>query len=440
MKISEKNFLKEAFKALDSQGVVHAVLRNADTLPDSLGGGDIDILVMSGRLGNAVRSLVVSAKSCGGKVMGVCRYPHFCQMMFMGCSEGSWWGCCIDLFEGVFCQGILPLAGDDLLEKRIQTPKGIWTVDGETGQYLGFVKELVTNGVISKRYMPGAKLAVEGEKDMFLPSKSLRRFVMETLSGEYHSITAFRKLWSASLFLKHPFSFLRNWCGFQSARLCRLIRPCGKMIAVMGTDGAGKTTLLNEILPVLRTMNHNSTVVHHLKPDLLPPLGRLRGVNHESGYVCMAPHASKPSSFVGSIFRVLYLVADYLLGYWLRVRIKLAKTPIAYWIFDRYAYDLLIDPRRFRVKLPAWVTKMLLFLVPCPDLVLCLGGDAEKVYARKPETSVFEVARQVSALKAFCDSNKRAVWIDTTASLEECANMALQTILERLSLRGECCA
>jgi N-acylglucosamine 2-epimerase len=58
-----------------------------------------------------------------------------------------------------------------------------------------------------------------------------------------------------------------------------------------------------------------------------------------------------------------------------------------------------------------------LFFAPAPDLILCLGGDPEKIYAGKPETSLEEVQRQMSALKKFCADNHKAVWIDTTKSV-----------------------
>ena len=42
--------------------------------------------------------------------------------------------------------------------------------------------------------------------------------------------------------------------------------------------------------------------------------------------------------------------------------------------------------------------------IPKPDIILCLGGDPEKIYNRKPETSLEEVTRQTSALKDFCNN------------------------------------
>ena len=435
MKTGESAFLRRMFSSLDDAAIRYAVLRNAETLPDSLNGSDIDMLVSQGGLDTAAHCLVISAKTCGGRLMAMFSYPHFRQMLFLGCHETRWWGCCIDLFEGVFCQGVLPLADDGLLEKRIKTDKGIWTLDRARGHYLGFVKELITNNSRSAKYFDGANAAMQLGKDDFLHSDAVKQFVRKALSGEYHSAKIFRLSWLLSLAVQHPLFFYKNWGGMMMSRLKHLLCPEGRMIAVMGTDGSGKTTLLDAISPVLKNMTHGKLVIHHLKPDLFPPLGRLRGVKHEEGHVCATPHASRPSGFAGSLARLSYLMCDYILGYWFKVRIRLSKTPITYWIFDRYAYDLLIDSRRFRIKLPQWMVKSFLFFAPRPDLILCLGGDPEKIYARKPETSLEEVKRQVVAIKKFCDGNKRAVWIDTTKSINESADAVLTAILEHMARR-----
>ena len=87
------------------------------------------------------------------------------------------------------------------------------------------------------------------------------------------------------------------------------------------------------------------------------------------------------------------------------------------------------------MRLPPGFARFFSWFIPRPDLILCLGGDPEKIYARKPETSLEEVRRQVAALRKFCDGNPRAVWIDTTTSLESSVDAALSAILARLRAR-----
>lgn len=429
MVICEKTFLMRLFSAMEERGVVYAVLRGAETLPESLNGGDIDIVTTAQGLESMLKVLTEVASSCGGKIVAQMKAPHFVQTELMGCVDGQWWGCCIDLFDGVYVRSVLPIAGDALLARRVDNGKGVWTLPHDLGHYLGFVKELLVAGKRSSRYKEGAGRIIAAEEDDILLSKSCRAFIRKAYAEGQTSAKVFVRSWLVGTAVRHPIVFCRDYLGFVFSRILRYFRPCGKMIAVLGTDGSGKSTLLNEVMPLIKTMTHGSTIVHHLKPDLLPPLGRLRGVKNEPGHVCTDPHGSKPSGFIGSLIRLTYLTCDYVLGYWLKVRVKIAKTPIAYWIFDRYAYDILLDPRRFRIKLPNWVIKAFLFFVPKPDLVICLGGEPEKIYARKPETSLGEVTRQVETLKRFVDQNHNAIWVDTTTTLDESAACFLKGLL-----------
>lgn len=205
------------------------------------------------------------------------------------------------------------------------------------------------------------------------------------------------------------------------------------IIAFVGTDGSGKTTVMNAVLPELEKSIGAKFIVHHLKPDFLPPLGRFRGVKHEEGYVCTNPHGSKPSGCVGSLIRLVYLTLDYILGYWLKVCPAIRDKSCAGWVFDRYAYDMCLDPLRFRIKLPSSIIRFVLRLIPEPDLVICLGGDANKIHARKPEISIEEVVQQIEVLKSLCKKNSRMHWVDTTVSLEETILRVKNLLKEALS-------
>ena len=90
-----------------------------------------------------------------------------------------------------------------------------------------------------------------------------------------------------------------------------------------------------------------------------------------------------------------------------------------------------------RISLPKKLMGIVFWIVPQPRLILCLGGDPEEIYARKPETSLEEVQRQVQALKKLCDVNRRAVWVDTGCTLDESKNKALVAILASMSSRYE---
>ena len=441
MKMSEKRFLEIFFANLEKRKIIYAVLRGAEKLPESLGGGDIDIQVKSEQLTDVLNILNDTVVMLGGRITGQMKSPHFVQTEMMGCLDGIWWGCCIDLFSGIWVNGVLPLCNDFLLDRRIDNGRGIWTLPFEEGQYLGYVKELFIGGRKSVRYIEGAKTLIARKRDDILVSERCRAFIRKILVHDSGSPKKFIFSWIIRMALRHPLFFLRNWLCFHWSRMSRYFSPCGKMIVVLGTDGAGKTTLLNAIMPLIQTATHNSSIVYHLRPGVLPPLSRLRGGNSNSVHICTTPHGAKASGFVGSLIRLTYLTCDYILGYWIKVRVRVGSTPIGHCIFDRYAYDILLDPLRFRINLPNWIIKSYLAFIPKPDLVLCLGGDPEKIYERKPETTLEEVVRQVSELKSFCSASRTAhigraysgpsmCWVDTTIGMGKSCDMIVKAIVE----------
>lgn len=210
------------------------------------------------------------------------------------------------------------------------------------------------------------------------------------------------------------------------------IRP-GFTVAFLGTDGSGKSTLIESVTAPIGRMLHSKVHYEHLRPNMLPSLARLAGKPQKEGPTT-DPHGGKVAGRISSLVRFAYYYVDYVVGYWLKIYPILVKRPSMVF-FDRYYYEYMIDPRRCAVRLPRGWARFWSWFIPKPDLILCLGGDPEKIYARKPETSLEEVQRQVAELKCFCDGNKRAVWIDTTTSIESSRDAALMAITEKMAAR-----
>jgi adenylate kinase len=123
----------------------------------------------------------------------------------------------------------------------------------------------------------------------------------------------------------------------------------------------------------------------------------------------------------------VWLWLDYVIGYWVVVRTKIARSP-AVFLFDRYAHDVLLDPRRFRLGLPRRVLNLFLNLVPSPDVIICLHGDPEVVAARKNELPVEEVRRQTNTLKELVSKTPNAVLVSTDSSVEETTDAVLYAL------------
>ncbi|HLP05881.1 MAG TPA: hypothetical protein VK152_10670 [Paludibacter sp.] len=208
----------------------------------------------------------------------------------------------------------------------------------------------------------------------------------------------------------------------------------GLTIAFLGTDGSGKTTIIDRATPELAKFSR--IYYEHLRPNMLPNMRRLTWKRNAGNAPETHPHEQKQSGLLASLFRFTYYYFDYTLGYWLKIFPR--KTfDRCIWIFDRYYYEYLIDPRRTRVSLPTWFLKLGLKFIPEPELIICLGADPETIHARKPEIPLEEVRRQINELWDFSKKNKHAVWIDTACNVEESVNETLRVIGERLKT-GSC--
>lgn len=191
------------------------------------------------------------------------------------------------------------------------------------------------------------------------------------------------------------------------------------IIAFTGTDGSGKSTVIDQITPWLEQLNQSGVHYEHLRPNWLPPLSSYSGAsNEEATQQVQSPHGKKPSGLLGSLFRLCYYFFDYLFGYWAKIR-PIASNGSKICLFDRYYHDIVIDPRRLRISLPNQLIRWLFSVVPSPDLIICLGADPELIYARKPETSLEEVRRQVESLKELSRRDGKAAWVDTGQSIED---------------------
>ena len=234
--------------------------------------------------------------------------------------------------------------------------------------------------------------------------------------------------------MREPLRTTGNILRYLGWRCREYVRPNGVMVAVIGPDGSGKGTLIEKVRHFITGPLHFPTRVYHLRPGLLPSLGSLLLGRKDDGAPVTNPHAKEPSGLTFSLLRLAYYTLDYVLGYWLLVRPYLGRKCIAV-IFDRYFYDCLIDPVRFRISLPQWVVRAFAILVPRPDLTILLSADPEVIYSRKPELPLSEIRRQCSEIGRFAKCMGNRVCIDTCRPLEDSARDMSRAVLSTLEKR-----
>ena len=423
------------FRLLDENQVHYAVLRNYKSLPNNLGGSDLDLWVSSESVHKFNEVIIKLADQCKASLVSYLADEQCPKVCLLNTDNGIQ----IDVFKGNIPYQNTIMITENVIKKNLSTYNGISILDDKLANLIAFLKEIINNGTCSDKYInpileSSSHYNIEYLKEVLtiFSNSFVEKLECFLHKGTRNDIITLVREGRRSLKVNNLFFH-------KLKKISRLNKKPGYVIAVQGTDGSGKSTIINAITPWLEESYHKGIIYNHLRPNAIPDLGVILGKKEKPKkddvpVVNTDPHALKPSGFVGSIIRWAYYMIDYTFGY-LKTVYPFVSTKSKVFIFDRYYYDYYIDQRRSRTNLPNWILRFGEIFVPKPDLVLCLGGDPEKIYSRKPETSLEEVNRQTAVLQKLCNNSKNAVWIDTTTTPEESIAVAKTAIFKMMSKR-----
>ena len=145
------------------------------------------------------------------------------------------------------------------------------------------------------------------------------------------------------------------------------------------------------------------------------------------------PHGQNPRDLFSSLAKLGLWWADYTLGYLIDVFPKLVRSTLV--LFDRYYYDIAIDPRRYRYGGPRWLAKSIERLIPSPDILILLDAPPEVMQARKQEVPFGETARQRQLYLQFISKAKNGHIVDGSLPLDMVVAQVNRIVLDRLSQR-----
>lgn len=242
---------------------------------------------------------------------------------------------------------------------------------------------------------------------------------------------------------KDPIKTFKFTLSFFWEKLHRIVFCYGKfskVFSVMAPDGAGKTTFLDALIDEIdfyyvNDKNDLRCHVYHFRPNILPNLGELgekAGIK-EQDKDFTNPHRSKPASKLSSLFRITYYWLDYVIGFNLLVRKDVQYDKFS--VFDRYSYDLLVDPLRTKLNVPMWVRKLFVKCMPHPKVVFYLDATPEVIYKRKQELTLNEITRQTAAYKKVATSHNRFVSLNADLPVHESVDDAIKIILETFTVK-----
>jgi thymidylate kinase len=423
-KFCEKEILKRLFKSLNKYSIQYAVMRNYDSLPDTLDGSDLDIIVSKLYLSKFFRILndVIESSNC--YIFGKTELPSFTKVYILSNKillNENITAFCIDINHGFNYKGIdLLCDGNDW---PIIVYNDICCFEPKFACFIGTIKNILNNSEMNHKYLPSSIDYISSLDDsqyslfnnniIFL---RLLRFILINYQINSFSCILLNFVLKFTNFIKSPISIYRYFLYIIN-KFQRFTEPSGLMITFCGVDGSGKSTVIKHVSKILSKSSHNDLHNYHLRPFILPHLS-IGSNNNSSPQNNIHPHSLPPSFFLISILRILYITLDYLLGYWIKLRKLICRSP-AVIIFDRYSFDLLIDPKRFRINLPDSILKLFYFVTPKPTINFILHCNHNIVLERKKELSVNEIIIQNNLLLKLSSSNNYSYVIDSSQEVNK---------------------
>ena len=157
-------------------------------------------------------------------------------------------------------------------------------------------------------------------------------------------------------------------------------------MVIVGPDGVGKTTLAAELLSGWP----GERGYFHFRPPIrgpLPPQAPEGG-----GWVAAKlDPAGNRSRLLGWV-RLLRNLALFDAGHLFSIRPALRRGALV--VGDRWAYPYLAAPAQVHYYGPQWLARSVIWMLPQPDLVVCLTAPPHVVVARKAELTMEQVEAQ----------------------------------------------
>ena len=430
-----KDFLLAFVGGLNREGIEHCILRNYESLPDNNIGNDIDFLIPHRGLPSAVTVISAIENVC---VTGFIQRPHVTSIFIYGVIWGGGRQAIqVDLISSLCWKGLPYLSAEKVLSNSISVSNcnGLLKKPAIYDEAINtFFSSYLVGGWIKDRYQSMVKGIFSKNRESVISvlseiftSRVAESVVDNVISDDRDALlrllpTIKRDL-LVSGFIHRPFKTIAAIFKYYLCEIKMRFTPYPlDTICFLGPDGSGKSTVISGIVSGLEGATKSITISH------LKPLHR--GSTHAEGSTVEDPHSKPTRSATFSILKIIYWV----FLYW-KDRYLHGQSNLTLRIWDRYFYDVYIDPRRYRFGAPLWAAKLIGELVPKPGLIIVLDSPAEVIQARKQEVSYEETIRQRAAYLEFAANNPNCVVLDTSVNIDETVKVGRASVLKYMAKR-----
>ena len=393
----EAEVLEALFAGFAAHHLRYAVLRNYESLPQSVGARDIDIVVHPDDLGAACKLITEIAGRMSLRYGNYFADERLTQFALVGRDDtGGLLQIKIDFFIRSEVYGVEFISAQEML-RDARDHNGIAVVSDHVQLLDKWIFHLLVGRSLHAKYDTGFAAIARTEGPAvtralmrFLPEDRAMALVTKLAEGKGSTLilsAGERRRALVRLWVTQGAAALPRMLRFVSFRLRDRLIPHGVFLSVSGPDGSGKTTVIDMVITQLGAIYGEDAVNYaHFRPTVLPRIAEVAKKARAVEKVDVdydQPHRAKPSGLAGSAARLGYYWLDYMFGYVRSVRPVLKRRQVM--LFDRYYYDMIADSFRSRISLPMPFLRFMGQLLPLPQYAFFIHVDPEEVHRRKQE-------------------------------------------------------
>lgn len=436
---SNTRFLEDLFRFFELNNISYCVVGDTSCLPEVIA-GDIDIVIDRQSARSINRLMASFARENSYHLVQILQHEHqtYYYAFYMTAENGEVVYINPDICSDYIRNGQLFLRATDLLNGRRKAEPTTtassmsFMVPSLEMEFIYYIIKKVDKGEVTQKHWSYLR-------EIFIQSVEPCSKLLQTYWSEPQASAMRDQLQSDSFD-----DFCRNLPSYKLAlqpsqsnsikftflefvrTVRRVFQPTGLMVALLGPDGAGKTAICNSLLTNLAPAFRNHAQ-YHLRPNYL------KRVNSDNLASTVTPHKIAPRGTALSLIKLLYLALDYSLGYLVKIKPQLVRSHLV--VFDRYYEDLLIDPKRYRHTGPKWLTRLVGWIIPKPDLYIILDAPENVIQARKQEVSIEETANQRARYLQLAHDLPNTIVIDTNQPLAKSELESTIAVLEYMQSR-----
>ena len=439
--------LVEYVKKLNDNNIRYFILRNYQGLPFDNQSKDVDIVIEPEKIKQAHTLLKQIMNGAGLEY-----YDEFrtgAMICCHGMSLKQKTAIHIDIIEGLSIKGI-ELEDFSRLYKNTISYNNLTVLQPQYEAFWLYIMKVTGQKKLQLKEEYSKKIInlIRNDKEFFLEEMSRRmwgnygRYIekaikedrIDVLFKEYRKIS---KNIIFSLTKKKPVKVLVGRMEFVLEKIHRILfryRKFSRTFCVIAPDGKGKSTVIDKVIKKINYyyICENKCNLYHFRPGIIPNLKDVFGKkkeeqNLEEDYAQERKklEQAKPK---GSFIRICYYSFDYIVGWRKKVRRDVHYD--RYSVFDRYSYDLIVDPKRSKINLPYFVRRFFVALTPKPKITFVLKARPQVIYNRKKELTIEEINRQSAEYERLKKYYKKIYYLNAEDDVDTISNGILKIVFD----------